>query len=130
MTVPRLQKNKGLRGPEPLGCFNSGFAPLIYRHYWSGQYMVGHQMDVEQVRRQVGLDFVRGVGKRVYRADRGRRVLVTKGRAPAVREFNRLCAAALAERRRDAEIVRAANQDVASGDPERVVRGALTLSDF
>ena len=40
INVPTLRKGKGLKGPEPYGCFNTGVAPVIM-HTVTGHWLVG-----------------------------------------------------------------------------------------
>lgn len=87
MQVPRLDKGKGFKGPEALGCFNTGFAPAIF-HSRSGKYVVGPEMCCRDAMRE-GLTLQ---NRRVH-GQGGRRVYFFKGRAAAVAKFQAICAA-------------------------------------
>jgi len=132
MQVPRLSKGKGIKGPEPYGCFNTGTAPVIL-HSRSGLWLVGPENEVDGARER--LCFRENQNRRILKghrnpSDRRRWVYVYRTRGPAVRRFQELCE----ERgRMNAEMrsehARAA-RDAASSDPETSIRGALTLGDF
>jgi hypothetical protein len=121
MQVPRLSKGKGYKGPEALGCFNTGMAPAIF-HSRSGKYVVGPEMRCRDAMR-MGLLLIsnkRSDGKG------GHKVYIYKTRGPAVAKFTALCEAQMRgndERRNEmrALCVKARRGDIAA---------ALALGDF
>lgn len=82
--LPRLNRGTGVRGPEPYGCFNSGFAPVIRRSKLTGRYIVGFQLDTE-----FAIKDIRSLGKRTFKVN-GRPVWSFKTRKPAVAKFQEL----------------------------------------
>jgi len=123
ITVPRLAKGQGYKGPEFFGCFNTGLAPAIF-YSRSGKYVVGPEIPCRDAMR-AGMTLFAKV-RVVNGADPRRKVWIFKSRAAAVRKFLALCGARLLEndamRREYAETARRA----AAGD----VAAVLALGDF
>jgi hypothetical protein len=120
ITVPRLAKGKGYKGPEFYGCFNTGMAPSIF-HSRTGKYVVGPQLRCHDAMRE-GLTFSK---KRVHGTG-NQRVWIFKGRKAAVAKFIGLC-----------EMAEAVNRDIASQHTETRRKAAtgdfaamLALGDF
>ena len=91
ITVPRLAKGKGFKGPEFYGCMNTGMAPAIF-HSRTGKYVVGLEIPCREAMRSGAC-----VGNaRVYNNsnDGRRKVRIFKSRGPAVAKFLELCGAA------------------------------------
>lgn len=91
ITVPRLAKGKGYKGPEFYGCFNTGMAPAIF-HSRTGKYIVGPEMRCRDAMRE----FVLLGNKRTVGTGRAK-CWIFKGRAGAVKRFMVLCGAAILE---------------------------------
>jgi hypothetical protein len=134
----RWPKNKGITGPDWPGCFNTGFAPLIYRCKSDGKYLVGHRLDVEFVypRRDLAERYVAlgDTGKnrklfrqRVWTCEHKRKVYIFGNRKAAVAKWANLCAreskAHAVERWKTAE----AAQRARSNDPATAIAGILEL---
>ena len=126
MNIPRLRKGQGIKGPEPVGCFNTGTAPVLF-HTILGRWLVGPELAVDGARRAILFD--RYKHKRTLQFD-GRTVHIFSTRAPAVARFQAILAVRTAERAADVARIRAAHADIISGDPERVARGAVALADY
>jgi len=122
ITVPRLPKGKGYKGPESYGCCNTGLAPCIF-HSRAGKYVVGPQIPCEYAMHKAAVMLS---DNRVWNDAHGRRVWLYKSRKPAVAKFMALCGAQImkneAMRREHAETLAKAKQ----GD----VAAALHLGDF
>jgi hypothetical protein len=122
ITVPKLAKGQGYKGPEFYGCFNTGMAPSIF-HSRTGKYVVGAEIPCRDAMRAgsclIGIRVVKN-------SDPRRRVFIYKGRGPAVRKFMALCGARILEneamRKEHAETARRA----AAGDMAAV----LALGDY
>ena len=91
ITVPRLAKGKGFKGPDFYGCFNTGTAPAIF-HSRTGKYVVGP----ESAAREAMSEGICLTNKRCYGKDR-RKVWIFKGRGPAVARFMVLCGVRILE---------------------------------
>jgi len=129
----RFTPGKGLRGPEPFGCMNTGVAPVIMRSKATGKFLVGPELEVYEARNRILFD--REKNKRILKGrlnpnDKRRRVYVFKTRAPAVAQFEKLV---LAQRAQNDEM-RAEYEDAKkrsqSSNPEVAIQGALDLSEF
>ena len=73
----RLTKGKSLRGPEPYGCCNTGFAPYIEHSKSWGIVVVGYENDILTVSKEIKDNLRKGKNKRVYHVS-GRTVHVFK----------------------------------------------------
>lgn len=123
--IPRLTKGRGVKGPEPFGCFNTGHAPVIMRSRASGKYLVGPELAVDAVR-----DAHLFHGHRRKFGQGRDTVRVYRTRKAAVARFDELRAAmSAANDGMRAEYLQA-KADAASSDPETAVRGALAMADF
>jgi hypothetical protein len=122
ITIPRLSKGTGYKGPEFYGCYNTGMAPAIF-HSRTGKYVVGPELPARDVMRAGTCLLTTRV---VKCADARRYVWIYKGRKAAVTKFLALAGAVVAENaemaRRHAETRTAA----ARGD----LAAALALGDF
>jgi hypothetical protein len=123
--VPRLTKGRGVKGPEPFGCFNTGHAPVILRSGASGKYIVGPELAVDAAR-DAHLFHAR---KRKFGKGRDA-AWVYKTRKPAVAKFEELRAAMMDANDRMRAEYRQAKADAASPDPETAIRGATATADF
>ena len=88
MTIPRLTKGRGMKGPEPFGCFNTGHAPVIIRSRASGKYIVGPELAAYAARDA----HLFRTKKRKFGEGRDA-AWVYKTRKPAVAKFDEMCAA-------------------------------------
>jgi len=87
ITVPRLPKGRGFRGPEWYGCCGTGAAPCIRRSTFTGKYVVGTEMSTD-----IALSDRRILSnKRKFEVMGCRTVFVYKTRKPAVAKFQALC---------------------------------------
>lgn len=129
--VPRLKPGQGVKGPEPMGCFNTGAAPVIYRSKLTDGYIVGPQMAVEDARRVMLTMAIRQTlgNRRVLDVER-RRVWLFKTRGPAVKRFSEMCAEQAEWNRQERERHMEARRKANSDDPRERMEGALALSDF
>lgn len=126
----RFGRGQGLAGPDYYGCCNTGKRPVILRNpYDQGGhfFMVGPEIDIDQLKYKIALDRVRGINKRVYRDKKqGYCVYVCKTRNNAVERFLDLCQKVMdwneEQRQEHAKAREAARQ----GD----MAGALALMDF
>jgi hypothetical protein len=122
ITVPRLAKGKGYKGPEFYGCFNTGTAPAIF-HSRTGKYVVGPEFNCREAMRYGACSLEL---RTVKCSDARRTVWIFKGRKAAVAKFLALCGARILEndaiRREHAETARKAR----AGDMAAV----LALGDF
>src|SRR5664280_757339 len=91
ISVPRLAKGRGYKGPEFYGCFNTGMAPTIF-HSRTGKYVVGPELRCRDAMRN-GVTFTNA---RTY-GDGNQRVWIYKGREPAVAKFMAMCGAQIME---------------------------------
>lgn len=119
--VPRLPKGRGFRGPDFYGCFNTGSAPCIRRSRFTGKYVVGAEMNTD-----MALSDSRILSNRRKFEVAGRTVWVFKTRAPAVRKFNELCKARIAENER----VRAEHKRDLQAARKSDLAAALRLGDY
>jgi hypothetical protein len=120
MQVPRLSKGKGYKGPEALGCFNTGMAPAIF-HSRCGKYIVGAELRCRDAMRagiQLGSKRAHGTG--------GHRVYFYKTRGPAVAKFTALCEAQMRDNAERRDEMRALCVKARRGD----IAAALALGDF
>ena len=120
ITVPRLAKGKGFKGPDFYGCFNTGTAPAIF-HSRTGKYVVGP----ESAAREAMSEGICLTNKRCYGKDR-RKVWIFKGRGPAVARFMVLCGARILENAQVRAEHIATARKAATGD----IGAALALGDF
>jgi len=131
--IGRLNKGEGLKGPEPLGCFNTGVAPMLWRAN-TGDYLVGADNDVYEIRQRLCFDRHRAelAHKRIIDMPKPnkRKVYKFKGRNPAIAKFTELYNAAISDRNADIATVQQARKDANSSDPEKRIKGALTLGDY
>jgi hypothetical protein len=120
ITVPRLGKGKGFKGPEFYGCYNTGVAPSIF-HSRTGKYVVGPELRCrDAMRAALTLTSHRVIGK-------GRdRVWMFKSRKPAVAKFTALCDAVIRENADVARQHAATRAAAGRGD----LAAALALGDF
>ncbi len=122
ITVPRLPKGRGYKGPEFYGCCNTGLAPCIF-HSHSGKYVVGPEIPCDYAMHKAAVMLS---NKRVWRDDYGRQVWLYKSRKPAVAKFMAICGAQVIEnenmRREHAETLDKARK----GD----MAAALRLGDY
>ncbi len=127
LTVPRIPKGKGMKGPEPFGCFNTGTAPTICRSLSTGKYVVGAQNDVEEVRRMIL--YRQHEHKRIFHLHIGktRPCYVFKGRGTAVAKFRELCAAMFAMNDSMIAEYQQAKEDSKSKDPNKAMAGVLKI---
>ena len=127
IVIPRLTLGRGLKGPEPFGCYNTGVAPVILRSRASGRYLVGPEIAVDEVRGAHLL--VRNARRR--RFGKGREtVWVFRTRAPAAARFRELVSAAEARNAEMRSECDGARRDAASRDPETALIGTLRLAEF
>jgi hypothetical protein len=105
-------RGAGVRGPEPYGCYNSGFAPVIRRSKLTGRYIVGFQLDTE-----FAVKDIRSLGKRTFKVN-GRPVWSFKTRKPAVAKFQELVIARNAENQAIADEYRLNLAAAKAGDLE------------
>ena len=87
VTVPRLAKGRGYKGPEFAGCFNTGMAPSIF-HSHTGRYVVGPEIPCREAMHHAAVMLA---NKRTWRDAHGRQVWLFKSRKPAVAKFLALC---------------------------------------
>ena len=121
ITVPRLNKGRGFKGPEFYGCFNTGMAPAIF-HSRTGKYVVGPELPArDAMRAGTLLTKVRTVG-----TDPRRKVWIFRGRKPAVAKFMALCGARILENHNVRQEHLATARKAATGDMAAV----LALGDF
>ncbi len=120
ITVPRLAKGRGYKGPEFAGCFNTGCAPAIF-HSRTGRYVVGPEMRCRDAMRE-GLTLMR---KRVHGQGR-QRVWLFRSRGPAVAKFLALCEA----QGRENEVVRREFEETRAKAARGDIAAALHLGDF
>ena len=122
ITVPRLPKGRGYKGPEFYGCCNTGMAPCIF-HCRTGKYLVGPELPCDDAMQQGVQSFFQQ--ENMGTSD-GRRVWLYKSRKPAVAKFMALCGAQIIEnenmRREHAETLDKARK----GD----MAAALRLGDY
>ncbi len=145
--VGRIVKGKGLGGPEPLGCFNTGVRPTIHHLDTKEElWVVGPQLRAEEVRNLLYLASHRracfcgtpqdkeNLSRRVFKEKgdpRGlRTVFAYRTRSSAVDKFLALCNKMEEENEEDRKVFEQAKEDAKSSDPERRIRGALRLLDF
>ena len=121
ITVPRLAKGKGDKGPEHYGCFNTGMAPSIF-HSRCGKYYVGPEIPCRDAIR-AGIGYFAKV--RTVGTDR-RKVFIYKGRKAAVAKFMALCGAQILENEKQRREHAEARAAAARGD----IAAALRLGDF
>lgn len=125
--IPRLTKGKGVKGPEPFGCYNTGAAPVILRSRASGRYLVGLEIAVDAARNE----HLFAANARRRKLGRGRdTVWVFKTRQPAVAKFRELVAAAEAQSAEMRSEYDDARRAAASRDPETAAAGILRLAEF
>jgi hypothetical protein len=92
ITVPRLAKGKGYKGPEFYGCFNTGMAPTIF-HSRTGKWIVGPELRCRDAMRE---GWLIGTHRRIVGEGRQRCWIFT-ARGSAVRKFMALCGAQILE---------------------------------
>jgi len=128
--VPRLTKGKGMKGPEPYGCFNTGMATVILRSRATGKYLVGPEIEVDTVREKIL--FGNNANKRIFKHPQypHRTVYVFKTRTPAVAKFVELCNRQLAENESDRQAHQQAKRDAQSSNPETRMKGINSLMDY
>ena len=151
---PRLKPGQGLRGPEPRGCYGTGFAPVIHHHVcFPGYYLVGPDLAVQRVREWIlfraDLDHIGKPraevrnGRTLYITDSGtvhfvdnkrehrRRVVVRLTRAAAYGAFEKLVNTRLAENEdaRQAELAERKRLVAATPGSEQWMGAALALGD-
>ena len=120
MTIPRLAKGRGYKGPEFYGCMNTGMAPAIF-HSRTGKYLVGPEIPCrDAMRAGVTLTNARKHGE-------GRRqVRLYKTRGPAAKRFAVLCNTAEIEN----EAMRQDHRKTAALAAKGDIGAALHLGDF
>ena len=120
ITVPRLKKGQGLKGPEYFGCFNTGVAPTIIRSL-TGKYGVGPELAChDAIHRYVSFTDKRSTGE-------GRqKVCIYKHRGPAVKKFLALCGQQITDNHAMREEYIATRRKADAGD----IAAALHLGDF
>ena len=118
---------------EPLGCYNTGFAPsVVHKRYPVlgnvDMYLVGCETDVcdHDVRVRACTKLALGKGYCIHDSPSGRPVYVYKTMAPARRRYNSLCAQALEDREREAREVKALRAKAEDGD----LASLLALGDY
>jgi len=107
----RLRAGQGLRGPDCIGCINSGFSPVLF-HDRRGFWWAGYYNDIAEVKEQALYVTARST-KRVIQ-HKGRRVLRVKTKAVAARFFAALVAQRIAENREEQAAARAFSGSVAN----------------
>ena len=122
ITVPRLAKGHGYKGPEFYGCFNTGMAPAIF-HSRCGKYYVGPEILCHDAM-QAGIGYFAKV--RTVGTDPRRKVWIFKGRKAAVAKFMTLCGAQILENEKQRREHAEARAAAARGD----IAAALRLGDF
>ena len=122
ITVPRLAKGRGFKGPEFYGCFNTGLAPAIF-HSRTGKYVVGPELPARDAMRAGTCLLTTRV---VKCSDARRTVFIYKGRKPAVAKFMALCGARILENHNVRQEHLATARKAATGDMAAV----LALGDF
>ena len=127
--VPRLSKGKGIKGPEPFGCFNTGVAPVIMRSKVNGKYLVGLENDVYDARQKLCFSNYANV-RVIYHIDSKRDVRIYKTRAPAVAKFTELCEKQIAQNKTFRDEYQQARKDAQSKDYETALKGALNMADY
>ena len=98
MNVPRLKPGKGVKGPEPYGCFNSGAAPVIlacsdamdFTHKKIAFYVVGPEHEVRFCKMDYRIYFIRHPKARSCKVN-STKVYKFKTRRSAVAKFKELC---------------------------------------
>jgi len=115
-----MKRGSQVSGPEPFGCFNSGFKPIICR-LKNGAYVVGLENDVlevweTQLRKALQLG---GKTHRVYRVS-GRRVWYLKTARTAKAKFIELVDKREAENKAEAARVADLQAKASAGDMQAV----------
>lgn len=120
VSVPRLAKGGGYKGPEFYGCFNTGMAPCIF-HSRTGKYVVGPELRCRDAMRiGVTLTDTRACG------EGNQRVWLFKSRKPAVAKFVALVEAQIQENR----AVRQEHIDTLVKARKGDIAAVLALGDF
>lgn len=129
----RIRKGDGLRGPDVMGCYNTGFEPILH-HDRRGFWYAGFWNDIVEVMQKKlfmvvrGNVVMRGVRRKIH--VHKRLVLRGKTKAPAARYFAELVGTRILENRIEAEGLR---QEVTklrdAKDPSTAMRAAFKLSD-
>lgn len=107
-----IKDGHSVKGPEPLGCFNSGFRPVLH-HFVPivpdkpDLWVVGYELTIEEAI----LAHIRGECKRVY-GDGKNRVWLYKTRASANKKFSELVWERVQERRQEQQKVQKAHEDL------------------
>ncbi len=123
ITVPRLAKGKGYKGPDHFGCFNTGMAPAIF-HSRTGKYVVGPEIPCREAM-EAGMTLFAKV-RVVNGTDPRRKVWIFKSRKAAVAKFMALCGAIILENAATAARCAELHRKAAQGD----VAAAMALADY
>jgi len=83
--IPRLKPGQGVKGNEPYGCFNTGFAWVLHRSVCTDEYLVARQIDMDHFRNKILFHAYDGMRAFALNHDRGWRF---KTRASAVKKFH------------------------------------------
>lgn len=128
-SVPRLKPGQGFKGPEPVGCFNTGTAPCIFRSKIDGVgYLVGPEICIQDARD--AFCFFNMKGKRTWRPRdsklKWKVVYRFRSRGGAVKKFVELVNARMEERRKDRREISELKKRAANLDMDAV----LKLGDY
>lgn len=137
-TIPSLSPGKLIKGPEALGCFNTGTRPMLL-HSKDGLWYVGVENDVDtlkslrlayDIRRGMGLPPMKhkGLNASATTFKNGSRVAKCfRTRKPAVQMFREL----LSQRLDMNDILKAGAESAIaktkSSDPVEAIQGAMEL---
>jgi len=130
LRLPRLSKpGKCFLGPEPVGCFNTGMRPRIYRDL--NGYYVGYEVEIESLQRDRWRAEARRQKPPVSRKRMGGfGAKYFKSATPARRKFVEMISKRLYENDELRAEYRKAQEDARSADPSTAIAGALRLGGF
>jgi len=134
--MPQLRRNgQTIKGPEPVGCMNSGFRPMIVRRWTiSGKpdaYYVGYETEIDDLHED-RLRAARAGRKMPISRKRGDKfgARLYKSASAARAKFLELVSDRLYENEATREEYRRAREQARSKNPETAIAGALRLADF